>query len=358
MKWMTRRGIRVNPTATAWPVRRRAMIVVAVLVGAVGAGASCRGSTAQREVVVYTSVDQVFSEPIFRAIEKRTGLTIRAVYDTEETKSTGVLNRIIAEASRPQADVFWSGDPVRPFVLVRRGLVEPYVSPAAAGIPDLFKGKDGSWTGLAARARVLLVNRNKVPAGAGPRSLRDLALPRWKGQAAVANPVFGTTTMHVAALFASWGDERGRAFLDALRANEVRVAGSNGEVKRLVVAGEVAFGLTDTDDANEAVAAGAPVEVVYPDQDGDGTLVMPTAVVLLRGGPHPEAGRQLVDALLAPEVERSMAEHGAHMPLRAGIPVPSSVRSVGSVRAMNVDYGAVAEAMERLQPMFRAWAGL
>jgi iron(III) transport system substrate-binding protein len=334
---------------------RRAMFLSLALVGL---GSSCRESAGQRDVVVYTSVDQVFSEPIFRAIEARTGLTIHAVYDTEETKSTGVLNRIIAEAGRPQADVFWSGDPVRPFALVRRGLVEPYVSPAAADIPEPFKGKDGTWTGLAARARVLLVNRNEVSAGAGPRSLRDLADPRWKGRAAIANPVFGTTTMHVAALFASWGDARGQAFLDALRANQVRVAGSNGEVKRLVVAGEVAFGLTDTDDAHEAVAGGAPVDVVYPDQDGGGTLVMPTTVVLLRRGPHPAAGRQLVDALLSPEVERSMAERGAHMPLRAGVAVPSSVRSVGSIRAMNVDYRAVADAMERLQPAFRTWAGM
>lgn len=81
---------------------------------------------ARQEVVPYTSVDQVFSEPIFRAFEEPAGIPVRAVFDTEETKSTGVLNRIIAEAGAPQADVFWSGDPARAFVLVDRGLVEPY----------------------------------------------------------------------------------------------------------------------------------------------------------------------------------------------------------------------------------------
>src|SRR6202022_5083936 len=90
------------------------------------------------EVVVYPSVDQPFAEPIFREFEKRSGLKVLAVYDTEETKSTGVLNRIIAEAQQPQADVFWSGDPVRPFLLVKRGLVEPYLSPAAASVPAQF----------------------------------------------------------------------------------------------------------------------------------------------------------------------------------------------------------------------------
>ena len=125
---------------------------------------SCRPSSAQ-EVVVYTSVDQVFSEPVFRAFESESGVRVRAVYDTEETKSTGVLNRLIAEAQNPQADVFWSGDPVRPFQLVRRNLVEPYVSPQAAGLPASARAADGTWTGFAARARVLLVNRARVPAG-------------------------------------------------------------------------------------------------------------------------------------------------------------------------------------------------
>ncbi len=318
---------------------------------------SCRPSSAQ-EVVVYTSVDQVFSEPVFRAFESESGVRVRAVYDTEETKSTGVLNRLIAEAQNPQADVFWSGDPVRPFQLVRRDLVEPYVSPQAAGLPASARAADGTWTGFAARARVLLVNRARVPAGETPRSIRDLSNPRFRGQATIANPLFGTTTMHVGALFAVWGEERTRGFLQALRANDVRIASSNGEVKRLVVGGEVAFGLTDTDDANEAIREGANVEVVYPDQDELGTLVMPTSVVLLRRAPHPDAGRRLIDYLLSPAVERQMAERAAHMPLRAGVPTPANIRTAEGLRLMDVDYARVSEQIEAQQGWLRQWVGL
>jgi hypothetical protein len=82
----------------------------------------CR--SAGREVVVYLSIDQPFTEPILRDYERQSGIKVRAVFDTEETKSTGVVNRIIAEAKNPQADVFWSGDPVRALVLVEKGLVE------------------------------------------------------------------------------------------------------------------------------------------------------------------------------------------------------------------------------------------
>jgi iron(III) transport system substrate-binding protein len=309
-----------------------------------------------KEVVVYTSVDQPFSEPIFRDFEKRSGIRVLAVYDTEETKSTGVVNRLIAEAQQPQADVFWSGDPVRPFLLVKRGLVQPYPSPAAASVPAQFKAADGTWTGSAARARILLVNKQKVPGPEIPKSVSDLAAPRWKGQSALANPLFGTTTMHVAAMFATWGEDKGRAFLDDLKRNEARIASSNGEVKRLVVAGEVAFGLCDTDDAAEALHEGAPVEVVYPDQDDAGTLVMPTAVVLLKG-PHPEAGRALVDWLVSAEVDKRMAEIAAHMPLRADIQV-AGAHPASSFRSMQVDYARLGDEMEKIQPWLRQWAGL
>src|SRR5229473_6406456 len=115
-----RRALRVAPRKC--PMKRALLVLLLSL--------SCKHSA--REVVIYTSVDQPFSEPIFREFEKRSGIKVLAVYDTEETKSTGVLNRIIAEAQQPQADVFWSGDPVRPFLLVKRGLVQPYASPAAA----------------------------------------------------------------------------------------------------------------------------------------------------------------------------------------------------------------------------------
>jgi iron(III) transport system substrate-binding protein len=338
------------------PARRTFLQASLTALAAGTLGLGCRSK--KSEVVAYTSVDQSSSEPIFRSFEGRTSISVRAVFDTEETKSTGVLNRLVAEAAHPQADVFWSGDPVRIFVLMKRGLVEPYASPNAAAIPAAFRAPDGAWSGLAARARILLVNKNRVPAGEGPRTVRDLAAPRWKGQTAIANPLFGTTTMHVAALFAAWGDDRARRFLDDLKANGVRIASSNGEVKRLVAAGEAAFGLTDTDDADEARKDGAPVDVIYPDQDGLGTLLMPTALVLLRGGPHPDAGKKLIDDLLSPEVEKRLAEEAAHIPLRPDVTAPPGVRRAGELRTMAVDYGRVAEEMERIQPWLRQWAGL
>jgi iron(III) transport system substrate-binding protein len=174
----------------------------------------------------------------------------------------------------------------------------------------------------------------------------------------MASPLYGTTTMHAAALFSVWGDEEAKGFFTAVRDNQTMVASSNGEVKRLVVAGEATFGLTDTDDANEALKAGADVSVVYPDQDGMGTLVMPTSVVLLRNGPHPEQGRALVDYLLSADVELRLAQDAAQMPVRSDVVPPKGVQRVDEIHAMPVDYATLGTLMERIQPWLRSWAGL
>jgi iron(III) transport system substrate-binding protein len=235
------------------------------------------------EVVVYTSEDQIFSEPVLKEFEKANGITVRAVYDTEETKSTGVALRIVAEREHPQADVFWANEPLRPVMLQQQELLAPYRSPNTDGIPARYRDAEGYWTGFAARARVILYNTNLVRPEEAPSSVRDLADPRWRGRAGLANPLFGTTTAHVAALFALWGDQNAKSFLDSARGNAIRIVTSNGEAKDLVASGELAWAFTDTDDASEALEQHKPVAVVYPDQAGVGTLVMPNAVALVQG---------------------------------------------------------------------------
>jgi iron(III) transport system substrate-binding protein len=318
--------------------------------------ASCRRSS--KHVVVYTSVDEVFARPITEKFSKETGIEVRLVPDTEETKSTGLLHRLIAEKDRPQADVFWSGDPVRAAVLKSKGVSAPYRSPRAEGLPREFSDPDGHWTGFSARARVLIYNRNLVPDGQEPRSVMDLLDPRFGGKACIANPLFGTMSMHAAALFDALGDERAKSFFERFRKNGGRMLSSNGEVRRRVADGELAVGLTDTDDANVARLEKKPIGVVYPDQDGFGTLIVPNCAVLVARGPNPEAGRAFIDYLLRPETEEAFARsEAAQMPLRKGVAVPEGVTPLESLRPMVVDYGKLAELLEKLTAGYlKEWA--
>src|SRR5436189_1318303 len=318
--------------------------------------ASCK-ATSSRTVVVYVSEDQVFSEPILKDFERETGITVKSVFDTEESKSTGVMNRLIAEKDNPQADVYWANEPLRADALKQRSVSTPYVSPSADGIPDQFKDPDHYWTGFSARARVLLVNARSTVKPAGIMAYTD---PSAKGRAAIANPLFGTTTDYVAALFTIWGDDRAKTFMNDVKKNGVKMTTSNGESTDFVATGQEDFSLVDTDDAVNTKKQGKPVEIVYPDQDsnGIGVLILPNAVALIKGGPHPENGKRLIDYLLSKSTEHKLAfADCAQIPLHSGVDTPPESRRIEEIKTMRVQYVDLASKMEEIQPFLKEWAG-
>jgi len=310
------------------------------------------------EVIVYVSEDQVFSQPVLARFEKESGIRVRAVFDTEESKSTGVMNRLLAEKDNPQADLYWANEPIRAEVLRQRGVAEAYHSPSAEGIPEVFRDPDGYWTGFSARLRVLILNSSEQEK---PHSIFDLAAPEFQGRVVLANPLFGTTTSHIAALFVALGDERGRRFLDSLKANDVRLTTSNGESSDLVSAGHAVLSLVDSDDAVNRKRRGDALEMIIPDQGpGDpGCFVVPNAVVVIRGGPHPEAARRLADFLLSPEVEQMLAEADcAQIPLHLGVGIPKDLPRLEEIKVMDVSYAEVARKMLEIQPDLKALTDL
>jgi len=307
------------------------------------------------EVVVYVSHDQVFSEPILRDFERDTGIRVRAVYDTEEAKGTGVMNRLLSEKSNPQADVYWANEPIRAELLKQEGATAPYRSPNAEGIPARFRDPEGHWTGFAARARVFVVN---TAVADPPRSIAAYTDPAWRGRGVIANPLFGTTTTQMAGLASLWATDSLMAFMERLRANGTAMSTSNGESADLVAQGAYAFSLVDVDDAVSRKRQGRPVEMVYPDQGEGalGTLLLPNAVMLVAGGPHPENGKRLIDYLLRRETERKLAASAAaQIPLHDGVEVPGEVRPIDQTTVMPVDYADLARTLAEVQPSLRNW---
>lgn len=307
------------------------------------------------EVIVYTSVDQIFSEPVLKGFEKETGISVKAVYDTEETKSTGVLNRLIAEKGNPQCDVFWSGDPVRTIVLKNKGITAPYHSVVASDIDPVFKDPEYHWTGFSARARVLIYNKDLLKKGDIPQSIFDLTNEKYKGKVAIANPLFGTTTFHISALFFAIGDEKAKQFLEELKKNDVVIATSNGDVKKRVVKGELACGLTDTDDAFEAIKEGANVGIIFLDQQGIGSLIMPNTVNLIKNAKHSENGKKLMDYLLSKKTEAKLARSCAQMPLHKGVDVPENIPSLDHIKPMQINYGKTSQKLVEIQDYLKKW---
>jgi len=310
-------------------------------------------------MIIYVAHDQDYSEPILKDFEKETGIEVKALYDTELTKTVGLVNKLIAERDNPRADVFWNNEVSRTIKLKEEGVLQKYCSPNAMGIPSEFKDEECYWTGFAVRARVIIYNTDLVNESEAPDSFYDFADEKWKGKACIANPLFGTTGTHVAALYALMGEKDAEAFLQSLKENNIQIVASNSMVRDQVVAGECLAGITDTDDANDAIVEGKPIKMVFPDQGENqtGTLIIPNSVMMIRGAPNEKNAQKLIDYLLSKNTERKLAKTKAmQIPTRSDVPTPENVPNIDEIKSMPVSnyeiYQELDKSREFVQKVF------
>jgi iron(III) transport system substrate-binding protein len=335
-----------------WARTRSGLLVATALTAVAG----CHSEPARpQEVIVYTALDEEFSQPIFEDFTKATGIVVRAKYDTESTKTVGLTQTILAERERPRCDLFWNNEILNTLRLEREGLLRPYKSPAAKAYPASARSPKGMWYGFAARARILIVNTNQLPESRRPKSIQALIDPEWYESVGIAKPLFGTTATHAACLASVWGEGKTHEFFKAVKRN-ARIMSGNKQVAQAVASGELAFGLTDTDDALAEIAAGMPVAIVYPDQgEGElGTLFIPNTLALVKGSEHAEAAERLLDWLLSSDVERRLADGpSGQIPLRTGVPASDRVKTPEQVRAMEVEFAKAADEWDATAKFLR-----
>ena len=233
----------------------------------------CRPSGRGSEpVVVYTSLDEPYARPVLDAFQRETGLTVRPVFDTEANKSRGLAQRILAEQNRPRADVFWSSEVLQILALQEGAALEPYAAPTAEGIPAQFRDPAGHWIGFAARIRVLAIHRGTKDA---PKSLLELADERWKGRSQWRSRSSAAPRRRSRPCSRSWARNGPGNTTASAKPTGPSIVDGNSVAAELAARGDVRVAQTDTDDAFSRVDAGKPLEVVFPDQDGIGALLIP-----------------------------------------------------------------------------------
>jgi iron(III) transport system substrate-binding protein len=173
-----------------------------------------------------------------------------------------------------------------------------------------------------------------------PKTIAGLpAHPRIR-EAGIANPVFGTSSTHAAALYSEWGDEVAKTFYRSLKDAGISVLEGNGSVKDYVGKGRLAFGLVDTYDAFEAMEKNPDLDMALLDQgDGKlGTLVIPNSVALMNGAPHKPEAEAFMEYILSVEAEQECVNMDwIHIPVHGDVTPPEKFGSSG-VTVMRVNW--------------------
>ena len=318
-------------------------VLTAVLAaaGCDGRGPADANGNSPKEVVLYCSVDPEFAKGILETFEQRTGVRVKVRFDEEASKTTGLVQRLRAEADHPAADVFWSSECFQTIALADEGLLAPYRGPAAKDWPAQFADPNGRWHAFGLRMRVIAWDTRRVKPDEAPRKLEDLLDAKWKGRIVMAQPAFGTTRGDVSSWFAHYGADRAREILRGLAANGVRLVQGNSTAVRMVARGEADVCFTDTDDVYVAQRNGWPIEMAPLDQGGDGALAIPNTVALVTGSSNKAAAGELIEFLLSEAVERLLAGSESHnIPIRPSVAAEFAKYVIGNPLA--IDYRKVA----------------
>lgn len=304
-----------------------AILLMAALVAGCAQSQDPKATGEKKEgspLVVYSGRKEPLIKPVLDAFEKDTGIkvTLRSGGASE------LANAIIEEQKSPGADVFIANDAGTMEMLRQKGLLQPNPSQALKVIPEDLRAKDGSWIGVSARSRVIMYNTNLVKESELPRSIKDLADPRWKKQVAMSASSNESVIGHITALRLTMGDAETEKLLRSLMSNQVQSLKGHTEVRKAVGSGEFKLGLVNHYYYHLQKQEGSPVGVIYPDQE-EGQMGVPVNVAgaaIVKGSKNSESARKFIEYLVRPQTQELFAKLNYEIPVIEGVPANDAKR--------------------------------
>ncbi|HYE80295.1 MAG TPA: iron ABC transporter substrate-binding protein [bacterium] len=322
---------------------RRIMVARAVLATVL---ASCGGGGGDGDqLLIYSGRSENLVGPILERFAKETGVDIRVRYaDTTELTPT-----LVEEGGRTRADVFFSQDAGALAALAGRELLAPLPSEVLDVVQPRFRDPGGRWVGVTGRARVIAYNTQRLKQTDLPRSVLEVAGPRWAGKVGFP-PTNASFVAFVSALIEQVGPERTRGFLEGLRANGAKRYDNNVLTLQAVASGEVELGLVNHyylyNEFKER--PGAPVANYFPGQEpgGEGTFVNVAGAGILASSDNRAAAEHFVRYLLDSQAQSYFRDETAEYPLRQGVePIPE-LPPLASLRTIDLPLERLGRDLE------------
>src|SRR5262245_50071922 len=284
------------------------------------------------QLVWYTSliVNQAV-RPLVEAFNKKyPGIEVKYARADSGPNAIKIMNE--AQAGRPQSDVFDGIDTTPP--LLTAGLVERYVPAATDKYPAELKAPAGRWNALVVYFLTPAVNTSIVPTSERPKTPQDLLHPRWKGKIAWSTVPASGSGVYVGSVLQTMGEQEGMAFLRALAKQDIiNVDATNRAILDQVIYGQYPMALSIFNHhAVLSAQKGAPVEWLKVEP-----ISAPMhSVGLTKNGPHPNAGKLLIDFLTSEEGQKTLAEV-EYIPAMPSVPAKTpSVKPEGGGFKANI----------------------
>ncbi|MDD3430285.1 MAG: extracellular solute-binding protein [Oscillospiraceae bacterium] len=270
----------------------------------------------EQQMVLYTSHPAEIYAPFVREFEERTGIWVQV----ETGGSQELLNRIADEAQTPVADVMFGGG-----VESLEGCRSYFASYASTQLPAIshagFVGADNCWTGFSALPLVIIYNTKLVSERDAPTTWQSLIDLKWRGRIAFVSPeVSGSCYTAVATAVQLYGDNYVTQFVENL---DGRCLKESRDIVTRVADGSYSVGITLESSAQQAIADGADVAYLYPE---DGTSAVPDGIAVLKGAPNFENACLFVDFVLSRDAQAYLSSELNRRAVRDDIPLEGMQR--------------------------------
>ncbi|HEX8306587.1 MAG TPA: iron ABC transporter substrate-binding protein [Jatrophihabitans sp.] len=221
--------------------RFRRLATLAPLAATVLAMSACSSSSDagadKNTVTVYNAQHESLTQAWADAFTKESGIKVvlRNGNDFE------IANQLKQEGKASPADVFLTENSPAMTIVENAGLFADVDKATVAQVPEQYQPSTGKWVGIAARSTVFVYNTTKLTTAQLPKSLMDLADPKWKGRWG-ASPAGADFQAIVSAMLDLKGPQATQAWLDAMKTN-VQPYKGNGAVMKAVNAGQIDGGV-------------------------------------------------------------------------------------------------------------------
>ena len=278
--------------------------ILTALLGTVASSVLIAGhAQAEGKLTVYCNIQQEACEKVIGAFGKK--YQVETQFVRNSTGST--FSKIKAEASNPQADVWYGGTIDQHFQAGNLGLLEAYRSPKQTEIMPQLKNltdKRGELTSVAYMLVLGFGINTETFAKLGiqeyPKCWKDLLDPRLKGQVQIPDPqLSGTTYTAIATLIQLWGEEKAFDYLKQLDVNVSEYVKSN-QVSANLERGETAVSVGFVHDYAKQKEQGSPIASVLP-CDGDSYSL--GGVSIIKGARNLDNAKLFMDWALSKEAQ-------------------------------------------------------
>ncbi|MCT1996900.1 extracellular solute-binding protein [Brachybacterium muris] len=311
-------------------------------------GGSDGGGAGAVPFTIYTARDSALAEKVVADFEAAhpewEGMATILTLGAQEA-----LERVRAEKSNPQGDIWWGGTRQQLSQGAADGVLAPAPQEVVDAIPEQYRDPEGLWVGEMLLAELFMINTEMISGDEIPADWDDLLGEEYAGNIVIRDvEASGTMRAIYCAMIDRLYDEAGSPeagyeWLLGLDKNTATYAANPTDMYQRVSRQEAAISLWNLQDIMLQKNGDFPMfDAVVPTS---GAPMLVDGLAKIADGPGGAGADAFISYLLSPEVQTSMAEEYYQIPAIELEQQPQWLADLG-LTEMEVDWDRIAENEE------------